>query len=171
MATRNTPQRKRNQTAVAVVDEAKSSSKAKAKASDKAEGALGEIKDKINSAVEGVRESSRESMLAGLGLIARVRQQRNERMAELVEEGKRFEPEVKQAIDNLKAKIQIKGELKDKFDLSKLKFDAKKFDREALKARLGDGMTSALHRMGLATHKEVDVLAKQVNKLAEMQDA
>ena len=36
------------------------------------------------------------------------RQQREERMAELVEEGKRFEPKVKQAIEDLKTKLQPK---------------------------------------------------------------
>ncbi len=143
----------RTSTAVTVVSESK-----------KTEG--GGIKDKLNAAVEEVRESSRENMLAGLGLISRLRQQRAERMAELVEEGKRFEPEVKQAFEDLKAKLQVNVDLKEKF-----KFDRKSFDRDALKARVEEGMTGALHRMGLATRKEVDVLAKKVNKLADLQHA
>ena len=143
----------RTSTAVTVVSESK-----------KTEG--GGIKDKLNAAVEEVRESSRENMLAGLGLISRLRQQRAERMAELVEEGKRFEPEVKQAFEDLKAKLQVNVDLKEKF-----KFDRKSFDRDAIKARVEEGMTGALHRMGLATRKEVDVLAKKVNKLADLQHA
>ena len=139
------------------------------------------IKAQITNAIEQSREESRERMLAGLGLIARARQQREERMADLIEEGKRFEPKVKRAIEDLKAKLQpseeLKAkfqpseELKAKFDLSKFKLEGKSFDREAIKARLQERMTGALHRMGLATHKEVDVLAKKVNKLAAMQHA
>ncbi len=166
MPAKNTPQRKRARTAVTVVEDTKAKSKSKAKA-----GAIDEIKGKLNAAVEGARETSRENMLAGLGLIARIRQQRNERMAELVEEGKRFEPEVKQAIEDLKAKIQIKGELKEKLDLGRFKLDAKRFDRDAIKARLDDGMTTALHRIGLATRKDVDTLSKKVAKLSAMQQA
>ncbi|MBS0304112.1 MAG: phasin family protein [Proteobacteria bacterium] len=143
----------RTSTAVTVVSESKKTE-------------AGGIKDKLNAAVEEVRESSRENMLAGLGLISRLRQQRAERMAELVEEGKRFEPEVKQAFEDLKAKLQVNVDLKEKF-----KFDRKSFDRDALKARVEEGMTGALHRMGLATRKEVDVLAKKVNKLADLQHA
>ncbi|HOL36226.1 MAG TPA: phasin family protein [Rubrivivax sp.] len=143
----------RTSTAVTVVSESKKTE-------------AGGIKDKLNAAVEEVRESSRENMLAGLGLISRLRQQRAERMAELVEEGKRFEPEVKQAFEDLKAKLQVNVDLKEKF-----KFDRKSFDRDAIKARVEEGMTGALHRMGLATRKEVDVLAKKVNKLADLQHA
>jgi len=143
----------RTSTAVTVVSESKKTE-------------AGGIKDKLNAAVEEVRESSRENMLAGLGLISRLRQQRAERMAELVEEGKRFEPEVKQAFEDLKAKLQVNVDLKEKF-----KFDRKSFDRDAIKARVEEGMTGALHRMGLATRKEVDVLAKRVNKLADLQHA
>jgi poly(hydroxyalkanoate) granule-associated protein len=143
----------RTSTAVTVVSESKKTE-------------AGGIKDKLNAAVEEVRESSRENMLAGLGLISRLRQQRAERMAELVEEGKRFEPEVKQAFEDLKAKLQVNVDLKEKF-----KFDRKSFDRDAIKARVEEGMTGALHRMGLATRKEVDVLAKKVNKLSDLQHA
>ena len=148
----------RTSTAVTVVSESKKTE-------------AGGIKDKLNAAVEEVRESSRENMLAGLGLISRLRQQRAERMAELVEEGKRFEPEVKQAFEDLKAKLKIDGDLKGKFDLKKLKFDTKGFDREALKTRIDDGMANTLRRMGLATRKEVDVLARDVARLTELQDA
>jgi len=153
----------------AVVAEPKASSKSTAKA--EVESLKHKVTAAVEEAVENVRESSRENMLAGLGMIARVRQQRDERKAELVEEGKRFEPEVKQAFEDLKAKLKIDGDLKGKFDLKKLKFDAKGFDREALKTRIDDGMANALRRMGLATRKEVDVLARDVARLTELQDA
>ncbi len=160
MPAKNTPQSKRSTAKVAAQPKAKAET-----------GAFDQIKGKLGAAVEGMRETSRENMLAGLGLIARVRQQRNERMDGLVEEGKRFEPEVKQAIEDLKSKIRIKGELKEKFDLGRFKLDAKRFDRDAIKARLDDRMATALHRMGLATRKEVDVLARDVAKLTEMEAA
>jgi poly(hydroxyalkanoate) granule-associated protein len=127
------------------------------------------IKAQITNAIEQSREESRERMLAGLGLIARARQQREERMAELVEEGKRFEPKVKQAIEDLKTKLQPKDGVK--FDLKKLKLDGKAFDREAMKSRFEERMTEALHRLGLPTRKEVDALSKKVEKLAELQRA
>jgi len=162
--TTKTAQSKRARNAVAVAAEPKASSKSKAKV--EADSLKQKVTAAVEEAVESVRESSRENLLAGLGMIARVRQQRDERKAELVEEGKRFEPEVKQAFEDLKAKLQVNVDLKEKF-----KFDRKSFDRDAIKARVEEGMTGALHRMGLATRKEVDVLAKKVNKLADLQHA
>ena len=155
MPSKKTPQRKTAKRTVTAVAAPKAKAVATAKTEDNA------LKQQLNAAVEGARETSRENMLARLGLIARMRKQREERMADLIEEGKRFEPKVKRAIEDLKAK----------FDLSKFKLEGKSFDREAIKARLQERMTGALHRMGLATHKEVDVLAKKVNKLAAMQHA
>ncbi|TXH53262.1 MAG: hypothetical protein E6Q93_19625 [Burkholderiaceae bacterium] len=175
MPSKKTPQRKTAKRTVTAVAAPKAKAVATAKTEDNA------LKQQLNAAVEGARETSRENMLARLGLIARMRKQREERMADLIEEGKRFEPKVKRAIEDLKAKLQpseeLKAkfqpseELKAKFDLSKFKLEGKSFDREAIKARLQERMTGALHRMGLATHKEVDVLAKKVNKLAAMQHA
>ncbi|HPP82570.1 MAG TPA: phasin family protein [Rubrivivax sp.] len=167
--TTKTAQSKRARNAVAVAAEPKASSKSKAKV--EADSLKQKVTAAVEEAVESVRESSRENLLAGLGMIARVRQQRDERKAELVEEGKRFEPEVKQAFEDLKAKLKIDGDLKGKFDLKKLKFDTKGFDREALKTRIDDGMANTLRRMGLATRKEVDVLARDVARLTELQDA
>ena len=165
MPSKKTPQRKTAKRTVTAVAAPKAKAVATAKTEDNA------LKQQLNAAVEGARETSRENMLARLGLIARMRKQREERMADLIEEGKRFEPKVKRAIEDLKAKLQPSEELKAKFDLSKFKLEGKSFDREAIKARLQERMTGALHRMGLATHKEVDVLAKKVNKLAAMQHA
>ena len=183
MPAKKTAPRKTRRSAVTVA----SRPKAKARATTDTRS----LKQHLNAAVEEARETSRENMLAGIGLIARLRKQREERMAELVAEGKRFEHKVKQAIedlkarvqpseelkarfklsDELKARIQPSEELKAKFDLSKFKLDAGKFDRDAINARLEQGKTDALHRLGLATRKEVEVLARKVNKLSKLQAA
>lgn len=159
MSNRKTPQSKPARQALA---SAEPETKAAAKT---------DLKQQVDSAIERIREQSRRNMLAGLGLMARMRQQREERMAELVEAGKRFEPKFKGTIEELKAKLQPSGDLKDKLDLSKFKVDAKAFDREAIKSRFDERMTEALHRFGLPTRKEVDELARKVDKLAELQRA
>lgn len=163
MPSKKTPQRKTAKRTVTAVAAPKAKAVATAKTEDNA------LKQQLNAAVEGARETSRENMLARLGLIARMRKQREERMADLIEEGKRFEPKVKQAIEDLKAKLQPKDGAK--FDLKKLKLDGKAFDREAMKSRFEERMTEALHRLGLPTRKEVDALSKKVEKLAELQRA
>ena len=43
--------------------------------------------------------------------------------------------------------------------------------RAAIEARLSQGLGSTLHRFGLPTRKEVDALAKKVDKLAQLQRA
>ena len=128
-----------------------------------------DVKQQFSETIEKARASSRETLLAGLGAIAKARKAREERFHDLVEEGKRFEPTFNKAIADLKAKLQPKDGAK--FDLSKFKFEPKKFDRDAIQARLQDGLTSSLHRLGLPTRKEVDALAKKVEKLAEVQRA
>lgn len=173
MPAKKTAPRKTRRSAVTVASAPKT--KARATANTRS------LKQHLDVAVEEARETSRENMLAGIGLIARLRKQREEQMAELVAEGKRFEPKVKQAIEELKAKVQPSEELKAKFqpseelkaklDFSKFKLDTSKFDRDAIKARLDQGKTEALHRLGLATRKEVEVLARKVNKLAKLQAA
>lgn len=129
----------------------------------------GDVKQRISQAIEQMRETSRERMLAGLGAIARIGKQREERLAELVEEGKRVEPKVKKAFKELIEKLQPKTDMK--FDLSKLKIDRSKFDRAAIQQRLQTGVTNSYHRLGLPTRKEVQALARKVDKLAEAQSA
>lgn len=139
------------------------------------------VKEQVNEAIAKARASSHEMLLVGLGAVAKARKVREERRKDLIAEGKRLEPKFMQAIDDIKAKLQPTDSAK--FDLSKFKLDAKKFDfsqfklegkrfdRAAIEARLSQGLGSTLHRFGLPTRKEVDALAKKVDKLAQLQRA
>lgn len=138
------------------------------KAKAMAEASTG-VRQQIAESIDEMREKSRQNLLAGVGLIARARDVGKVRFAELVEEGRRNEPKVKKAFRAFMEKLQPKTELK--FDLSKLKIDTAKFDRAAIQHRLEKGMTDSYHRMGLPTRKEVQTLARRVDKLAEMQGA
>lgn len=147
----------------------------------KTESTKSDVKEQLNEVVEKARTSSRNVLLAGLGAVAMARKAREDRLNDLIAEGKRFEPKFKQAIDDVKAKLQPKEGAK--FDLSKFKLDAKKFDlgqfklggkkldRAAIEARVSERLGEAMHRLGLPTRKEVDALAKKVDKLAELQRA
>jgi poly(hydroxyalkanoate) granule-associated protein len=171
MTTKTTPAAKRVTTRAA---------KPAAKAS-KAETLTTEVKEQVGAVVDKARTSSRNVLLAGLGAVAMARKAREQRMNDLVAEGKRFEPKFKKAVDELKAKMQPKEGAKfdlskfkldgKKFDFSQFKVDSKKFDRAAIEARVNEGLGNTLHRLGLPTRKEVDALAKKVDKLAELQRA
>lgn len=165
--------------AAAPAKSAKAVSKNAAKAQPGAE-----LKRQIDGAIGKVRETSRENMLLGLGALSKLRQQREDRMAELIAEGKRMEPKVKKALDDMKAKLQPKGGAKfdlgkfkmDKLDLGRFKldrfkFDAKAFDRQAMRAKFEERMAESLHKIGLPTRKEVEALSRKVDKLAALQQA
>lgn len=151
---------------------------AKAKSTETAKTA---VKEQLNEVVEKARTSSRNVLLAGLGAVAKARQAREERLNDLIAEGKRFEPKFKQAIEDMKAKLQPKEGAKfdlskfkldgKKFDFSQFKLGGKKFDRAAIEARVSERLGETLHRLGLPTRKEVDELTKKVDKLAELQRA
>lgn len=140
-----------------------------------------DVKEQFNEAIAKARASSHEMLLVGLGAVAKARKAREERRDDLIAEGKRLEPKFKQAIEDIKAKLQPKDGAKfdlskfkldgKKFDFSQFKFDGKKIDRSALNARVSEGLGNTLHRLGLPTRKEVDALAKKVEKLAELQRA
>lgn len=140
-----------------------------------------DVKKEVSAVIDKARASSRNVLLAGLGAVAMARKAREERLNDLIAEGKRFEPKFKKAVEELKAKLQPKEGTKfdlskfkldgKKFDLSQFKVDGKKFDRAAIEARVNEGLGNTLHRLGLPTRKEVDALAKKVDKLAELQRA
>lgn len=149
---------------------------AKAQAKAAAKPAATEVKKQISEAVESARETSKRRMLAGMGLVARLRKQRKERFAELVAEGKRVQPKVDKAIEDLKKKLRpefsAKTDLsKFKPDLSKFKIDTSGFNRKAIAEKFEARMTESLHRIGLPTRKEVQSLARKVDKLAAAQEA
>ena len=149
---------------------------AKAQAKAAAKPAATEVKKQISEAVESARETSKRRMLAGMGLVARLRKQREERFAELVAEGKRVQPKVDKAIEDLKKRLRpefsAKADLsKFKPDLSKFKLDTSGFNRKAIAEKFEARMTESLHRIGLPTRKEVQSLARKVDKLAAAQEA
>ena len=128
-----------------------------------------DVRKQISEAVESARETSKRRMLAGMGLVARLRKQRKERFAELVAEGKRVQPKVDKAIEDLKKKLR--PEFSAKPDLSKFKIDTSGFNRKAIAEKFEARMTESLHRIGLPTRKEVQSLARKVDKLAAAQEA
>ena len=135
-----------------------------------------DVKEQVNEAIAKARASSHEMLLVGLGAVAKARKVREERRKDLIAEGKRLEPKFMQAIDDIKAKLQPTDSSKfkldaKKFDFSQFKLEGKRFDRAAIEARLSQGLGSTLHRFGLPTRKEVDALAKKVDKLAQLQRA
>ena len=149
---------------------------AKAQAKAAAKPAATEVKKQISEAVESARETSKRRILAGMGLVARLRKQREERFAELVAEGKRVQPKVDKAIEDLKKRLRpefsAKADLsKFKPDLSKFKLDTSGFNRKAIAEKFEARMTESLHRIGLPTRKEVQSLARKVDKLAAAQEA
>lgn len=129
------------------------------------------VKESFNEAIEKARSSSRDMLLAGLGAVAKARQARADRMSDLIAEGKRFEPKFKQAVEDIKARLQPKGGAKFDFSKFKLEGKGKGFDRAAIEARVSERLGATMHRLGLPTRKEVDALAKKVEKLAELQRA
>lgn len=159
---------------------AKRAAKPVAKA-QKTEQAKTDVRAQLNEAIEKARASSHEMLLVGLGAVAKARKAREERRNDLIAEGKRLEPKFKQAIEDIKAKLQPKDGAKfdmskfkldgKKFDFSQFKLGGKKFDRAAVEARVSEGLGNTLHRLGLPTRKEVDALSKKVDKLAELQRA
>lgn len=147
------------------------------------------LKRQLDDALGKVRETSRDNLLMGLGALSKARRERDDRMAELIAEGQRIEPKVRKAVDDLKARWQPKGAARldlgklklempkfempkfelPKLDLAKFKVDAKAFDRAAIRERFEQRMTESLHRIGLPTRKEVQALARKVDKLAAQQ--
>jgi poly(hydroxyalkanoate) granule-associated protein len=156
--------------------EARVAAKPAAKPAAKVAAATGAARQRVSEALEKVRETSRKNMLAGLGLISRARKSRDERLAELVEEGKRFQPKVEKAFGELKEKLQPGFVRKIdwsrfKVQMPKLKIDTSRFDRKAIEEKLETRMADSIHRLGLPTRKEVQALARKVDRLAAAQAA
>jgi poly(hydroxyalkanoate) granule-associated protein len=171
MATKTTP---RTPTRRARSVPTKVQAKVRAKAT--ARPAATDVRKQISDAFQSARESANERMLAGLGLISRMRKESDHRLAELVAEGKRVQPKVDKAIEDLKKKLRPGFTRKIEWsrykpDLSKFEVDTSRFGRKAIEAKIEAQMTDSLHRIGLPTRKEVQALARKVDKLAAAQAA
>lgn len=141
------------------------------------------VKRQISETLGNARETTNRRMLASLGLTERLRRQREERFAEWVAEGKRVQPKLDKAIENLKEKLRpaFHGKVElSKFrdhlakltpDLSKFKIDTSGFSRKAIEQKFEARMAEGLHRIGLPTRKEVQTLARKVDKLVVAQEA
>lgn len=93
---------------------AKGASKSRAAAKPhSASDVMARLPKPIKDAIAEARETSREYALASLGLVSQIRKQRETRMAEMVAEGKRVEPKIKQAVEKwtetLKSKLDVKN--------------------------------------------------------------
>lgn len=84
-------------------------------------------------------ETSHEYALAGLGMVSRMNKDRAARMAEFVAEGKKVESQLQERLEEYKAKVQSKVDVKKltlpKFKLQMPRFDAAKLKRFGLAAR------------------------------------
>jgi poly(hydroxyalkanoate) granule-associated protein len=175
MATKKTPRTTtRTTTRTATPRVRRAPVKVQAKAA--ARPAATDFRRQISDAFDSAREATNERMQAGLGLISRMRKESDERFAKLVAEGKRVQPKVDKAIENLKKKIRTDFRRKIdwsqyKPDLSKFEVDTSRFSRKAIEARFEARMTDSLHLIGLPTRKEVQALARKVDKLAAAQAA
>lgn len=165
MATKKTP-RTTNRRARRVPARAKATAKP----------ATTDVRRQMSDAFQSARETTNDRMRAGFRLISRMRKEGDKRLAELVAEGKRMQPKVDRAIEDLKKKLRPDFTRKIdwsryKPDLSKFKVDTSRFSRKAIEARIEAQMTDSLHRIGLPTRKEVQALARKVDKLAAAQAA
>ncbi|MBP6105063.1 MAG: hypothetical protein V9E93_14655 [Steroidobacteraceae bacterium] len=96
--------------------------------------ALARLPKPIRGALAEARESSHEFALAGLGFASQLRKQGEARMAEMVAEGRRVEPRIKQAIEKWKKTVQSRVGA-GKLDLSKLKMQ--RLDLAEVRRRFG----------------------------------
>lgn len=171
MATKKTPRRTPSSTSGTPTRRPRRASTAVRARATATSSAATDVRKQITDAFRSARASTNERMQAGIGLISRMRKEGDERLAELVAEGKRVQPKVDRAIEKLKRKLRpdftrtIEWN-QYKPDLSTFKVDTSRFGRKAIAARIEAQMTDSLHRIGLPTRKEVQALARKVDKLA-----
>lgn len=135
-----------------------------------------DVRKQVSDAVRRARDDASNRMHAGIGLISRLRRQGDERFAELVAEGKRVQPRFDKAIDELKSKLRPDPKAAGAWrrlapDLSSFKLDTGRFSRKAIEQSFEARMADSLHRIGLPTRKEVQALARKVDKLVAAQAA
>ena len=104
-----------------------------------------------------IRDSAHQIWLAGLGALSLAEDESGKLFKTLVKRGKTFEEETKDRIDEIKAKLDVRKTAADTVD--------------KITDSLDDGMTEVLHRLGLPTKKEIDGLAKRVDRLTKTLEA
>jgi poly(hydroxyalkanoate) granule-associated protein len=120
-----------------------------------------EVKRDLEQGIDRVKEQSHNLLLAGVGAIARAQRQREERLAELVAEGRKIEPRILNAIESFKARLPKPADFN---------FGARaRFDGSKIQSFFAQRRTETLSRLGLPTRKDVEALSRKVDKLLEMQ--
>ena len=100
-----------------------------------------------------IRDSAHQIWLAGLGALSLAEDETGKLFKTLVKRGTVFEKETKGRLDDIKAKLDMRKTAADTVDKITDTFD--------------EGMTDVLHRLGLPTKKEIDGLAKRVDRLTK----
>jgi poly(hydroxyalkanoate) granule-associated protein len=100
-----------------------------------------------------VRESAHEIWLAGLGALSLVEDESGRLFKALVKRGKTFESSTEGRLEDLKAKLDVRKAANTAID--------------KIGDTLDDGVSDMLHRLGLPTKKEIDGLAKRVDRLTK----
>jgi poly(hydroxyalkanoate) granule-associated protein len=102
-----------------------------------------------------VREAAQEIYLAGLGAVAMAGEEGKDLFVDLVKKGRALErtgrARVEQALDRARG----------------LGSDARKVVRKAA-GPLDDGMTNAMHRLGVPTRREIQALTRRVEELTRV---
>ena len=105
------------------------------------------------NAIPSIRESTHQIYLAGLGALSLAEDESGKLFKALIKRGKTFEVTTKDRANALKAKLDLRKTAVDAID------------------KIGDtvdeGVTDALHRLGLPTKKEIDSLTKRVERLTK----
>jgi poly(hydroxyalkanoate) granule-associated protein len=110
---------------------------------------------KTTKRVVAVKEAAQDIYLAGLGAVAMAGEEGNRLFDDLVKKGRALEKtgraRVEQALDRARG----------------LRTDARKVVAKAA-GPLDDGMTSAMHKLGVPTRREIQALTRRVEELTRV---
>ncbi len=110
---------------------------------------------KTTKRVVAVKEAAQDIYLAGLGAVALAGEEGNRLFDDLVKKGRALEKtgraRVEQALDRARG----------------LRTDARKAVAKAA-GPLDDGMTSAMHKLGVPTRREIQALTRRVEELTRV---
>lgn len=104
-----------------------------------------------------IRDSAHQIWLAGLGALSLAEDESGKLFRTLVKRGKVFEASSKERME------EVKDELRAKLDVRKATDAA----IDKIGDTFDDGITEVLHRLGLPTKREIDGLAKRVERLTK----
>lgn len=103
--------------------------------------------------VPALRDSAHQIWLAGLGALSLAEDESGKLFKTLVRRGKSFEEETRDRIGEVRSKLDVRKTASDTVD--------------RITGTLDDGVMDMLHRLGLPTKKEIDGLAKRVDRLTK----